>query len=118
FVHLLDKLLSENLNRDFFRGDIPLEEERERADGRVEVQALGTIRLLGNWLTSNYRDANGNDVSSEITGPFKTIRQLRQRPAHAVGQDAFDSTLPGQQDDLVADAISSLQRLRWVLTAH
>lgn len=118
FVHLLDKLLSENLNRDFFRGDIQLEEEIHRNDGKVQVQLLGTVRLLGDWLSKHYRNADGIDVASEIVEPLKTIRRLRQRPAHAVEQDAFDLTLPSQQDELVAEALRSLQRLRLVLMSH
>ena len=34
----LDKLLSDNINRQFFKGDIPLEQEIIRGEGLVEVQ--------------------------------------------------------------------------------
>ena len=34
FVLLLDKMLSENLNKDFFRDDVALELEEKRADGK------------------------------------------------------------------------------------
>jgi hypothetical protein len=46
FVHLLDKMLSDNLNRDFFAGDISLETTRTRADGTVQVEPSGTLQLL------------------------------------------------------------------------
>ncbi|MEK7762421.1 MAG: AAA family ATPase [Nitrospirota bacterium] len=118
FVHLLDKMLSENLNRDFFRNDIPLEEELAREDGRVQVVPLGTLRLLRNWLSKHYRTADDADVSDEIVGPLKRIRYLRQKPAHAIDEDKFDISLPGQQDKLLIDVLKALQKLRLVLMSH
>ncbi|MGH2569232.1 MAG: AAA family ATPase, partial [Bacteroidota bacterium] len=38
FAHLLDKMMSDNLSKEFFRDDIPVEEEEERADGRIVVR--------------------------------------------------------------------------------
>lgn len=118
FVHLLDKMLSENLNRDFFRNDIPLEEEHPRENGRVRVVSLGTLRLLRNWLSTHYRTADDADVSDEILAPIKIIRGLRQKPAHAIDEDKFDISLPGQQDKLLMDVRKALQKLRLVLMSH
>lgn len=118
FVHLLDKMLSENLNRDFFRNDIPLEEELTREDGRVQVVPLGTLTLLRNWLSKHYRTADDADVSDEILTPIKTVRGLRQKPAHAIDEDKFDILLPGQQDKLLIDVLQALQKLRLVLMSH
>ncbi|MEQ1846836.1 MAG: AAA family ATPase, partial [Nitrospira sp.] len=103
FIHLLDKMLSENLNRDFFRNDIPLEREIPREDGKVQVVPLGTLMLLRNWLSTHYRTADDADVSDEILAPIKTIRGLRQKPAHAIDEDKFDTSLPGLQDKLLMD---------------
>jgi len=118
FVHLLDKMLSENLNRDFFRNDIPLEEELPREDGKVQVVSLGTLMLLRNWISTHYRSADDADVSDEILTPIKTIRGLRQKPAHAIDEDRFDISLPGQQDKLLIDVLQALQKLRLVLMSH
>lgn len=118
FVHLLDKMLSENLNRDFFRNDIPLEEELPREDGKVQVVPLGTLTLLRNWLSTHYRTADDADVSDEILAPIKTIRGLRQKPAHAIDEDKFDISLPGQQDKLLMYVLQALQKLRLVLMSN
>jgi hypothetical protein len=118
FVHLLDKILSENVNRDFFRNDIPLEKEDQRSDGKIQVVTLGTLTLLGNWLSKRYRTVDGEDVSGEIVGPLKQIRKLRQGPAHEINQDKFDILLPKQQDKLLIDALQALQKLRLVLMSH
>ena len=118
FIHLLDKMLSENLNHDFFRGDIPLEEELQREDGKVQVVSLGTLRLLRNWLSMHYRSADDADVSDEILAALKRIRGLRRKPAHAIDGDRFDISLPGQQDKLLIDVLQALQKLRLVLMSH
>lgn len=118
FVHLLDKMVSENLNRDFFRNDIPLEEELPREDGKVQVVSLGTLKLLRKWLSTHYRSADDADVSDEILIPIKTIRDLRQKPAHAIDVDKFDISLPGEQDKLLLDVRKALQKLRLILMSH
>jgi hypothetical protein len=118
FVHLLDKMLSENVDRDFFKNDIPLEEEHQRGDGKIQVVPRGTLALLKDWISTRYRDADGADVSDEIVESFKRIRKLRQKPAHEIQQDNFDIALPGQQDKLLLDVLQALQKLRWVLMSH
>ena len=57
-------------------------------------------------------------MSDEIVGPLKRIRDLRQKPAHAIDEDKFDISLPGQQDKLLIDVIKALQKLRLVLMSH
>lgn len=118
FSHLLDKMLSENINREFFRGEVPLEEDVPRADGKVQVVQIGTLRLLQNWFEAKYRRSDGADVSGEIVGPFKHVRQLRQGPAHTIEADKFDDLLPEQQDSLVIEVLGGLQKLRWALMSH
>ncbi len=118
FVHLLDKMLSENVDRDFFKNDIPLEEEHQRSDGKIQVAPRGTLALLRDWISTRYRDADGADVSDEVVGPFKRIRKLRQKPAHEIQQDKFDISLPGQQDQLLVDVLQALRKLRWLLMSH
>jgi hypothetical protein len=118
FVHLLDKMLSENINRDFFAGDILLERTVPRKDGAVEVQRPGTLQLLEEWLSSRYRDSTGAEVAREVLAPMRTIRTLRQKPAHVLGSDVYDRSLPSRQDDLVATACRALTQLRLVLWSH
>ena len=50
FVHTLDRMCSDNINLDFFGGDVGLGEDVRRHDGRVEVRRKGSIRVLDEWL--------------------------------------------------------------------
>lgn len=118
FVLLLDKMLSENINRRFFEGDVALEREFERRDGKVEMDRPGTLRLLEEWLSSRYRTANGEDVSQEVLAPLKKIRKLRQEPAHSLKGNAYDVAYPKQQDDLIGEVVHALMKLRLILWSH
>jgi hypothetical protein len=118
FVHLLDKLLSDNINLDFFRGDVPLEEKITGDDGSVERRPLGTLVLFERWLKSRYRTADGEDASKEVLAPFRTVRRLRQAPAHALTEDAYDPTLPRRQDELLGNVILALTKIRLIFNSH
>jgi hypothetical protein len=118
FVHLLDKLLSENLNLDFFRGDVPLETYRRRSDGTTEVLRKGTLQLLEHWLSAGYRTADGEDIAREVVAPLREIRALRQKPAHALDGDVYDRTYPRRQDELLGKAVRTLTQLRLMLSCH
>jgi hypothetical protein len=117
FVHLLDKMVSENINKDFFRGDIALE-TRQTIDEETVVTPKGTLTLLQQWFDTRYRTADGRRVGKEVTEALKKVRGLRQTPAHRVTGDEFDPNLPKQQDELVAAVIRSLMSIRLILSAH
>jgi len=118
FVHLLDKMLSDNINREFFRGDIPLEDEVERKDGRIEVQQLGTIALLERWFRKRYRTSDREDVSKVIVESLRAVRKARQPAAHAVQENVYDPALPTLQDEILGKAKNGLTLIRWALTSH
>jgi hypothetical protein len=83
FVLLLDQMLSENLNKDFFRNDVPLEWEEQRADGKIVVNAKGTLTILDDWLRTYFKTPEWA-LWDDALKSFKEIRRLRQKPAHAV----------------------------------
>ena len=118
FAHTLDKLLSENVDKAFFKGDIELEDRIEAADGSVERRPLGSITLLERWLRKRYRTANGDEVSAEVVGPWREVRKARQAPAHALTQDAYDLSFPSAQDEMLGNVVQSLRKLRLVLWSH
>ncbi len=118
FIQLFDKMLSENVNRDFFEGDIPLEEEKELENNRVEIIRKATLRLIGEWIKKHYRRKDGADVSSEVIVSMKRVRKLRQEPAHKITEDSYDTSLVKEQDQLVVDVFESLQKIRLILMSH
>jgi len=111
-------LLSDNLNRDFLRDDIPLEDRIEANDGTIERRQLGTITLLERLLSARYRRTDGADDSRELVKPWRVIREIRQEPAHSLKPDDYDVEYPAKQDALLEEAINSLTKLRLALSSH
>jgi hypothetical protein len=118
FVHLLDKLISENMDKTFFQDDIPREDTIRRKDGLHVVTPVNTLTLLERWLSKLYRTSDGRDVAQEILEPLRRVRRMRQDPDHRVNDDVYDENLPGQQDALVGAVVGALTRLRLVLNSH
>jgi len=117
FVHLLDKTLSDNLSRKFFGSDVAFERERARPDGKVQVEQKGTLQILDEWLRLKWRAPDMTPVD-EMIGVFKEIRRLRQAPAHAVTDDAFDVEVTRRQRKLLLDAYNAVRLLRLIFANH
>lgn len=117
FVHLLDKMISDNINLDFFKGDISLEEEIERSDGRLIVKPKGSLRILDDWLTQTVRFPDPTRKNQMIT-IFKKVRKKRQHPAHAIEEDVFDQKYFMEQRVLMKDAYDAIRDLRLIFKNH
>lgn len=117
FVLLLDKLLSDNINKKFFENDISLEFENVRGNGKIEVHQKGTIRLLDEWMRSQF-DTDDWVAWDDSISALHEIRKLRQRPAHAVEMDAFDQEIFRQQRELIKKAYNGVRTIRMMLEKH
>lgn len=117
FVQLLDRMISDNINRGFFSGRLLLEHEQERRDGKVAVRPKGSIELLEEWLAGSFRSTDQQTLK-EMLGIFREVRHLRQRPAHSVDEDRFDQVFFHQQRDLMIRAYGAVCTLRLILANH
>lgn len=118
FVHILDKLLSENINKDFFGSEVRLEDRIERRDGTIEVRPRGTLSLLEHWLRSRFR-LKDDSVFDEIMEPLREVRKLRSSgPAHRLDEDRYDRDYYRKQDDLMKRVYGALRALRLVMAIH
>ena len=121
FVHLLDKLISENINKGFFEGDLELEEKIPRGKNEIEVRQKGTLTLLEEWLNEElkYSDqALKKKQISELVSPLKNVRKLRQKPAHSIDEDEYDEKYNTLQRDLISKVYGSMRMLRLVFAKH
>ncbi len=89
FILLLDKMISDNLNKDFFMKEISYENEIERKDGKIIIQQKGTLQLLDEWFRKNFRTSDW-EPWDEAINTLKKIRKMRQEPAHSINEDIFD----------------------------
>jgi hypothetical protein len=60
-------MMSENINRDFFQGEISQDKEIKRDDGKIEVVKKGTITLLEEWLLRNWRPSYKEDFLEALS---------------------------------------------------
>ena len=115
FVHVLDKITSDNMNKEFFKGDIPLTRDIRRRDGKVEVQQSGTVVLLESWLDLRFPYST-DYIEEEIIRPLKDIRKLRQRPAHGLSDDEYDENYYDLQARLISTTYGSVASLRQLIS--
>jgi hypothetical protein len=118
FIHVLDKILSENIDTAFFGTEVALTDEVKREAGRIEVKRKGTLRVFEDWLRQHFRPRGDGDVITAVFKPLKLVRKLRQKPAHALHPDKYDRSLWKQQRDLIVSIYRSLQAIRTAFQRH
>ena len=118
FILLLDKLMSDNIDKDFFKKEnITLESEEVRKDGRIQVTPKGTIKLLDEWLRKVFSTNNWEpwEVAIEV---FKRIRKERQSPAHKIKPNKYDSSIITKQRELMKESYYAIMILQHALSIH
>lgn len=114
FVHCLDKLVSENIDRNFFKNKLSLETEDNRKDGKVVVTQKGTLTLLKEYLHKE-SDSKNTLVIDDAIKSLRSIRTIRQKPAHTLDDNLFDQHYIHAQRDLIAKSYDAIHQVRVVL---
>jgi len=117
FVLLLDKLLSDNINKKFFQGEVDEETEKERNDGKIEVRPKGTLQILNDWLRKYYHAADWSPWDTAYA-QLRKVRKMRQQPAHAMDENIFDQRYFKEQRQLIIETYEALRTLRYMLSDH
>jgi hypothetical protein len=117
FVLLLDKMLSDNINKAFFQGQVPEETETERSDGKIVVTPKGTLTILDEWIHSRMRLPDWTPWDEAIAA-LRKVRKLRQKPAHAVNENVFDQKYFKEQRQLMIDAYDAVRTIRLLFANH
>jgi len=111
FVLLLDKMISDNINKEFFKNQVPYETETIRNDGKIVIQHKGTLQILDEWLRKYFRTSDWEPWDNAIKA-FKKVRKLRQEPAHAINEDEFDQRYFKEQRELIVQSYDGIRTLR------
>lgn len=117
FVLLLDKIMSDNINKDFFANDVSYEYDEIRADGKVVVSYKNTITLLEEWIRSRFRTTDWEPIDAMIKA-FRGVRKQRQNPAHKISENVFDQQYIHQQRELISDAYDAIRTIRLMFSNH
>ena len=113
FVLLLDKMISENINKKFFQKEVSYETEEERKDGKIQIRPKGTLQILDDWIRDFYSPDDWKHWDEAIQA-FKEIRRKRQNPAHAIDEDVFDQKYFKEQRELMSRAYKGMKTLRMI----
>lgn len=119
FILLLDKMISENINKKFFEGKIELFEDIKINDQTFERKHKNTLRLLEEWLRKNYAFLDEEErVERLLFSPLKSIRTERQSPAHRISNNIYDKKYINMQRDFLSKAYNAMKNLRFILQSH
>jgi hypothetical protein len=120
FAGVLDKMLSDNIDRKFFQNDVPYEDETTDSKGRVIVTQRGTIRILEEWIRAKARLKNEDSqkLVDQAIATLKNIRKARNPQAHKISADAYDNKLFEEQIEMMRDAYRAMVTLRQLLKMH
>jgi hypothetical protein len=117
FINLLDKYLSENINKSFFEGRLELEERKQVDENTFERVQKGTLRLLEEWINSVFTYCD-ESIPQEIMKPLKRVRKERQKPAHKVISNHYDLSLVELQKEIMEACYLSLGSIRRNIQTH
>lgn len=117
FISLLDKMISENINKDFFEGKVELFEFKKLNDGLVERQTKGTLQLFEEWLASVYIIKTEGTVK-DLFKPLKKIRRERQNPAHRINENQYDRKFIDKQKEIMGEVYAVFRNLRVIFHQH
>jgi hypothetical protein len=117
FILLLDKMISDNINKDFFKNSLELSELVKMSETVVEKRDKGTLKLLEEWLKTHYRlhDKKGYKL---LLAPLKKVRKERQKPAHKISEDYYDKNFYYKQMKILKEVYESIYNLKYIFLNH
>lgn len=116
FIYILDKMISDNLNKKYFKGDLELKELQKKGENYIEKDK-GTIALLDEWLTKHIKFTD-SEAKDEMIKTFRNIRNERSKPAHHIQDDEWDDKFFSLQREKIKEAYKSIRTLRLIFQNH
>jgi len=117
FALLFDKMVSDNISKDFFMNEVPYETELERKDGKIQIVQKGTLQILDDWMRKYWKTSERAPWEESMSA-FKNLRKLRQQPAHSVKEDVFDQEYFKRQRQLIIKVYTAVRNIRLMFTNH
>ncbi len=117
FALLLDQLLNDDIDYDFFTGDVDLHNHLTDSDGNPVKHSKGKIQLLEEWIRPVFTPRNPEDIEVVFKN-FRDVRKARNRPAHNAENNEFDQKYIIAQRDLLSKAHNAVACLRIILQQH
>lgn len=115
FYHTLDRMMSDNLNKEFFKdkiteSDLSEGETMEKIDNQL-------IRKLEIWINKTVRFSD-HGRKDEMLKIFREIRSHRSKPAHSHSKNQWNLKFYEDQKKLIKQAYTAIRTLRLILANH
>jgi hypothetical protein len=117
FVHSLDKMISENINEEFFKGKVETKKKILINENEYRIEDKNSITLLEEYLNKKWQFSD-NKPKEDMIETFREIRKIRQEPAHKVTNDVYDNCYFQKQQELMIRAYDAVRTLRLILKNH
>lgn len=115
FCHTLDRMMSDNLSKEFFKDKI-IESDLSEVEtmGKIDNQL---IRKLEIWINKTVRFSD-HGPKDEMFKTFREIRGLRSKPAHSHFKNEWNLRFYEDQKKLIKQAYTAIRTLRLILANH
>lgn len=119
FIHLMDKLFSDQLNTKHLRNLLTNGNEEFPCVTEKFEPNIGSLTALQLWIDNIYNLRSGENIGIEIISPFKKIRKLRQPEAHKIDvSDTYDVSIYTKHTEILQEVYDTLVKLRIILISH
>lgn len=114
FVMTLEKMVVHNISIATFQVDSYCISKIERKDKNGNNK--GSLTMLDEWLHKNIKtNCNLNEI---IIKPLKSIRKIRQRPAHVLVSNSYDPNYYKKQIELINSTYDAVRTIRLLFSNH
>lgn len=115
FCHTLDRMMCDNLNKEFFKdkiteSDLSEGETMEKIDNQL-------IRKLEIWINKTVRFSD-HGPKDEMFKTLREIRRLRSKPGHFHFKNEWNLRFYEDQKKLIKQAYTAIRTLRLILANH
>lgn len=108
FILTLEKIIIHNINYKTFTTTAKYIKPVERKDDKGNLKH--SLNMMSEWLKQNIR--TNEDMDELIINPLKSIRKIRQVPAHEIYSNQYDKLLYKKQNEMIIETYKAIRSIR------
>lgn len=121
-IEMVDELISQNINENFFQAVLPQREHdavrARRMSGKSAANDPGALALLSKWLELSFQADDGGSLMRRVLETFLRIRELRQHAMRKGEANPRAKDFFKLHDKMIRASYESLRLLRMALANH
>lgn len=108
FMLALEKIIVHNINYKTFTTVARFIKPVERKDDKGNLKR--SLQMMSEWLKQNIRTSE--NIDELIINPLKSIRKIRQVPAHEIYSNQYDKSLLKKQNEMILETYKAIRSIR------